>query len=134
MVSGATDAEVEEKNVFKQTNLQVAAARGHKEVVKALLERKPVLKDIDLCSCKDDTFWDLGHPSEHEPWSHGTALHFAFLCDQGCSEIIGALVQAGADVKAKNSLSQTPRDMALMVGREDCLKVFEKGLNLPLGS
>jgi hypothetical protein len=81
VITAATDAEIAEiaeKNVFKQTTLQIAAARGHERVVEALLERKPVLKDINLSSRKDDTFWDLEDPSEHVFWSHGTALQFAF--------------------------------------------------------
>jgi ankyrin repeat protein len=111
--------------VFKQTNLQIAAARGHEGVVKALLERKSVLKDIDLSSCKDDTFWNLEDSSEHEFWSYGTALHFAFLSNKGSTEVIKALIRAGADVEAQNSQNQRPRDMAIRAGREDDLKVLD---------
>ena len=127
----ATDAEIEEKIVFKQTNLQVAAARGHEGVVKALLERKTVLKDINVSSCRYDTFWDLRHLSEHESWSYGAALHFAFLCDKGGTKIIEALIQAGADVEAKDSTGQTPKDMGIRSGREDYLKALEKLINNP---
>jgi hypothetical protein len=125
VITGATDAEIAEKNLFKQTNLQIAAARGHDGVVKALLKRIPVLKDINLSSRKDDTFWDLEDPSEHEFWSHGTALHFAFLSNKGSTEVIEALIRAGADVEARNSQNQTPRDMAVRAGRENDLKVLD---------
>lgn len=88
VITAATDAEIAEKNVFKQTTLQIAAARRHERVVEALLERKPALKDINLSSRKDDTFWDLEDPSEHVFWSHGTALQFAFLSNSGSTGVI----------------------------------------------
>jgi hypothetical protein len=124
VITAATDAEIAEKNVFKQTTLQIAAARGHERVVEALLERKSVLKDINL-SRKDDTFWDLEDPSEHVFWSHGTALQFAFLSNSGSTGVIQALILAGADIKTRNSQGQTPRDMVVRAGRENDLKVLD---------
>lgn len=108
VITAATDAELAERNVFKQTNLQIAAVRGHLDVVKALLERQCVREDINAHSWNDGVWDAMG--TDRYSRAQGTALHFAELCRRDNTEVIEELVEAGADTEAKNSLGQTPKE------------------------
>ncbi|KAK4691497.1 hypothetical protein P7C71_g5516, partial [Lecanoromycetidae sp. Uapishka_2] len=127
VITCATNAELSEKNVFRQTNLQIAAARGHEKVLKELLECKSVREDINLFSPISDTFWDSGDTGEpvYGYVFRGTALHFAVLSSKDNPQIIKAIINAGADLEAKNDRGETARGMALRLGRWNAMKVLD---------
>ena len=52
----------------------------------------------------------------------GTPLHTAAWC--GCTEIVKMLIDAGADVNAKNSYGNTPLDLAVRYGHADVVNLL----------
>ena len=80
VIETATDAEISERNVFNQTSLQIAAARGHLSIVKSLLER-PSIRQVINFPAWNDGFWNgrSPHMYPHFQRAKGTALSFAHL-------------------------------------------------------
>ena len=84
--------------------LMSAARYGHVGIVEILLSRKEI--QIDIQSTEDDT-----------------ALCFAFRFNH--PEVIGLLLQAGADPRIAMIDGMTPLDQARQFGLEECIQLLE---------
>jgi uncharacterized protein len=87
------------------TPLMIASEHGHTDVVAVLLAH----------GCGDV---DRQHPP-----NGGTALHYA--CLNGRAGAAMALLGAGADPHVVNHHGETPLDMAVQRGREECVAILQ---------
>ena len=80
IIETATHAEISDRNVFNQTSLQIAAARGHLSIVRSLLKRSSIRQGINFPAWNDG-FWNARSPHMYPNFQRakGTALHFAHL-------------------------------------------------------
>ncbi len=61
------------------------------------------------------------NPNMAEDWGKVTPLHFAVVYN--AKKVIPVLINAGADVKAKDFDGLTPRDCAVAIGNEEIVSL-----------
>jgi hypothetical protein len=128
VITSAEDAELEELNALNQSSLQIAAARGHLPVVKALLGRNCVRKSINISShCRETnhhmsrsaqqarltykSLFVMDNLGECQATFDGIVLRFAWSgLDFVTQKIVDTLLEAGAGADARNLVNQTYGD------------------------
>ena len=96
-------SEVDKKNEDEQTPLHLAAKEGRIMVCKEILKNDKYAINDDDCE-------------------NNTALHLA--CRYGHSRVVSALINAGADIVARNYYLWTPMDCAAAYGQPKCVKIL----------
>lgn len=95
--------DVDNKNEDEQTPLHLAAAEGRTRICKEILKRdKFAVNDEDSDS--------------------NTALHLASI--HGHDKVVATLIEAGADIEARNYYLWTPLDCAAAYGQPKCAKLL----------
>lgn len=90
----------------------MAAEEGKMEMVKLLLDEGADINEIGIEHPTDPRFRE----------DMGTALHRAV--ERGQEEVVGFLLERGADAGLKDPMGRTPVDLAKGKGNEKILKFF----------
>lgn len=124
------------------SSLQWAIYRGHKNVIKLLLERgantevKDFLEQTPIFMVASEGWEDTvklllgsGADAQARDYLDQTPLfHAAF---GGCEGVVRLLLEKGSDIEAKDDVGQTPLLCAILHGRESVARLLlEKGANV----
>jgi ankyrin repeat protein len=139
-------ADIDARDAWGETALHYAAYQGHRDVADLLIDKgahvnlKNVLSETPLHAAVKGNQVVVARrliaknvEVNAKSWFGNTPLHYAIKSEDVGEDMIGLLIDKGANTNAENSEGQTPLDIAISKNRKEIIELLiAKGADISL--